>query len=207
MNRPRLGVCFSLVFFAVRSGVGATNTGPEEAIPPLRPPRPELPPGFWEQYWPWFVIGAPVLLAALAAVVWYATRPKPPILTPPASQARQELEPLRRQPETGAVLSRVSQVLRHYIAAAFALPFGELTTGEFSRAIAGREQIGPDLSGALTQFLRECDQRKFAPAPPAVPLGAVQRAAELIDRAEAQRERLRQATAAAPPAATKESRS
>ena len=57
-------------------------------------------------------------------------------------QARAALEPLRGQSENGALLSRVSQILRHYVAAAFDLPPGELTTVEFCGAIASHTRGG-----------------------------------------------------------------
>ena len=66
-----------------------------------------------------------LLLALVALAVWWLTRPKPPVVVPPEVQARQALEPLRQQAEDGAVLSQVSQILRHYVSAAFALPPGE----------------------------------------------------------------------------------
>jgi hypothetical protein len=169
----------------------ATNPISADDIPPLRPPRPELPPGFWEQYGGWVVAGGAVLLCLLAGMVWLLFRPKPPVPLPPATQARKELEPLGRQPEDGALLSRVSQVVRHYIGAAFGLPPGELTTGEFCRVLAGAEQVGPQLSTAVGDFLRQCDQRKFAPAPALPPLGAVPRALQLIETAEARQGELR----------------
>jgi hypothetical protein len=186
-------VAFSFVVL-VPPLLAATNPISADDIPPLRPVRPEIPPSFWEQNGLGVVIAAGSCVLLVAAVVWLLVRPKPPVPVPPAVQARRELEPLRQQPEDGALLSRVSQVLRRYVAAAFGLPTGELTTAEFSRAIDGYEQIGPELSAACLDFLRQCDQRKFAPIPPLPPLGAVSRALQLIEIAEA-----RLATLAQPP--------
>ena len=149
------------------NSAAATNSLDRTHIPPLRPPHAEIPPTFWEQYGLWVILGGLLLLALVCAVVWFLTRPKPPVIVPPEVQARQALEPLRQQPEDGVLLSRVSQILRHYVAAAFDLPPGELTTTEFCRAIAGHAEIGPELSAALSDFLRQCDQRKFSPLPPA----------------------------------------
>ena len=56
-----------------------------------------------------------------------------------------------------------------------------------------RTEIGPEISGAVSDFLRECDQRKFAPIPPPAPLGAVSEAERLIGRAEARRAKLAEA--------------
>ena len=81
----------------------------------------------------------------------------------PEVQARKELSSLRGQPETGALLSRVSGSVRHYAAAAFSLPAGELTTAEFCRAVIGNEAVGLSLAESVTDFLKRCDERKFAP--------------------------------------------
>jgi hypothetical protein len=192
---------FGLRTLCLLAAVGvqaATNeSGIEEEIPPLRPFRPEVAPTVWEQYGVWIVLAGVLLLVVLAGVVWLLTRPKPPVIVAPAVQARHELEPLRQQPENGFVLSRVSQVLRHYVAGAFDLPREELTTAEFCRAITGSERAGPELSVGMSDFLRECDRRKFAPLPPVPPLGAVAQADKLIEQAEARRAQLLQAAAAA----------
>jgi Domain of unknown function (DUF4381) len=164
-----------------------TNLLAADAIPPLRPPHAEIPPTFWEQNGLWIVIVGVLVLALVGAVAWFLTRPKPPVVVPPEVQARQALEPLRQQPDDGVLLSRVSQILRHYVAAAFDLPPGELTTAEFCHTIASHAGIGPDLSAALSEFLRQCDQRKFAPSAPADPFSAVAQAFMLIDQAQTRR--------------------
>jgi hypothetical protein len=135
----------------------------------------------------WVILFGLLLLVLVCAAAWFVTRPKPLAIVPTEVKARQALEPLRRQPEDGALLSRVSQILRHYVAAAFNLPPGELTTAEFCRAVTGHTQIGPDLSAALSEFLRLCDQDKFSPRASVPPLSAVDRALKLIDRYQARR--------------------
>jgi hypothetical protein len=157
-----------------------------------------MPPTFWDQYSLWVILFGVLLLALVCAVAWVLTRPKPPMVVPPEVRARQALEPLRQQPEEGVLLSRVSQILRHYVAAAFGLPSGEFTTAEFCRAIDGHAQIGPELSAALSEFLRQCDQRKFSPPAPVPPLNAVAQALKLLD--QAQNRRLVLAQSAAQPA-------
>ena len=181
---------------AQSSFAAATNApGPEE-IPLLRPPHAEMPPAFWEQHGLWVILVGVLLLALVGTAAWFLLRPKPLAVVPPEIQARQALEPLRPQPEDGPLLSRVSQVLRHYVAAAFDLPPEELTTAEFCRAMASHAQVGPELSAALGEFFRQCDQRKFAPPVPAPPLGAVTQALKLIELGEARRAQLRRAAEA-----------
>ena len=158
-----------------------------ERIPPLRPPHAEIPPTFWEQHGLWVVLGGVLVVGLVCAGVWLLMRPKAPVIVPPVQQARQALEPLGRQPEDGVVLSRVSQVVRHYLAAAFNLPPGELTTKEFCLVMLSREEIGAPLSVPVTNFLRQCDERKFAPGTRGVPLSAVAQALKLIELAEARR--------------------
>ena len=106
----------------------------------------------------------------------------------------------RSKPEDGLVLSQVSQILRHYIAEAFALPPGELTTIEFCRLMARHEGIDLELGSAISEFLRRCDERKFTPAPPAAPMTAAATALRLVEMAHArlaeQRHRTEQVPAA-----------
>ena len=96
------------------------------------------------------------------------------------------------------MLSEVSRVLRRYVAAAFELPRDEFTTSEFSRTLAGNGKIGSDLAVAVGEFLRRCDELKFGPSVSPTPMGAANRALELVERGEVRRAQLRQtATAAA----------
>ena len=187
-----------LCLVAAQTARAATNLISSDEIPPLRPPRAELPPGFWERYGLAVIILSALLIVVLAIAVWFVTRPKPMALIPPATRARRELEPLANRVEDGAVLSRVSQELRHYVAAVFGLPQGEVTTAEFCRALISLEKMGPPLSIPLTDFLRECDRRKFAAgAVGPQPLGAVSRALCFIDACEARLAQLRQVAAGA----------
>jgi len=172
------------VFTSITALAAGTNDGPELPSSSLRPPRAEILPTFWEQYGLWVIFGAVFALAVFATLVWLLVRPRPPVPIPPAVQARKELEPLKQKPEEGILLSQISQILRHYLAAVFPLPRGELTTTDLSRSIIQDQKIGPELGGEVIEFLRACDLRKFAPAPPPTPLDAVSRALGLIDRAE-----------------------
>ncbi|HEY5912696.1 MAG TPA: hypothetical protein VJA21_19010 [Verrucomicrobiae bacterium] len=182
-------------------------TPDEEKIPPLRPPRGPIPAGLWEQYGFWMVAGGVVLLLVAAGAIWFLLRPKPAPPVPPATAARQALESLRQQPETGAILSRVSQVVRLYFGAAFGLPPGEHTTAELCNSLNAAQEPGQDLARQVSLFLRECDERKFAPSPRLPPMGAVARADRLVTDAEARRAQLRALAASSqssPPGQTAE---
>jgi hypothetical protein len=178
-----LALAFSLL--AAQPAFAATNTPTNGEIPALRPPHAELAPTYWEQHGTAVVLCVVLFLTSVGVAIWFLTRPKPPVIVPPEVLARKALEPLGQRPEDGALLSQVSHILHQYVTAAFNLPPIELTTTEFCRAIAGHEQIGPDLSVALSEFLLKCDQRKFSPPAPAPPLSVVDQALKLIDQAQA----------------------
>jgi len=196
----QLGLCIFIEKSAfARADFDAT---PSEKIPPLLPARGEIPPTFWEQHGTWVVVGSILALAVLSAAIWLLTRPRPPVVVPPGTQAREALQDLGKYPEDGKILSCVSQVLRYYVAAAFALPEGELTTSEFCRLIAGHESIGQDLTNSICDLLRRCDDRKFAPAglqgttsAAEAPLAAVNAALNLVEQAEARLAAIREAAA------------
>jgi hypothetical protein len=173
------------------AGAQSTND-----IPPLRPPHAEIPPTFWEQHTAAVGMGGFALLAFIGLAIWLAMRPRPPVIIPPAVQARGDLESLRQLAEDGWVLSKVTQAVRRYFGAAFALPPGELTTAEFCRALAANDQVGAELSTTTSDFLRRCDERKFAPDAPPGLTGAADCALKLVAQAEHHREQLRRAAQA-----------
>jgi hypothetical protein len=142
------------------------------------------------------VLAGVCIVGILGCTIGLLTRPKPVVPAPPEVVARHELEPLRQQPETGAVLSRVSQVLRRYLASAFSLPPGEMTTTEFCREISAQERVGAKLASDVSEFLKRCDVEKFAPPGAVAPIGAVARATDLIGLAEGRRAELRAQEAA-----------
>jgi hypothetical protein len=190
------GIFYSTLSLSLNA---ATNLISADEIPPLRPPRDELPPDFWEQHTASVSIGALLLVLLAGLLIWLWFRPKPPpVLTPPVLQARRELELLRTQPENGLVLSRVSQVVRRYFSIAFILTPDERTTREFCRALSGVTILRPEISAAVADFLQECDHRKFAPAASLPPLDAVSTAERLIAEAEASREAVPPIAAEAP---------
>lgn len=180
-----------LIFVTFRTSGQITN-----GLPKLAPPLPELPPTFWEQHSGVVLILAIVALVISAIVSVLALRPKAAVVVPPEVEARRALETLRSRAEDGAVLSRISQTLRRYFTAVFALPPGEYTTADFCRTVSAREEIGPELATKVSDFLRACDERKFSPAPPAASSNATARALELVGQAEARRTQLRQTASA-----------
>jgi hypothetical protein len=175
----------------------ATNPASPDEIPPLSPPLPEIAPTLWEQFgWVLWILVA-LLLVMVGVIVWVVLRPgKPPVLPATAAQAEVALRALQSQPETGAVLSQISQVLRRYLINAFWLSPLEMTTHDFCALVRGSEKIGPVLASSVAEFLQTLDQRKFAPAAVQPPLGAAGRALELVELAEA---RLRIALPPPPP--------
>lgn len=187
--------CSVLLLFAFFSwsALGQTNTN---ALPALSPPYGELPPTFWEQHGTTIISSGVVVLALVTLAIWMRLRPRPPVILPPAEQARQALQILRHRPEDGALLSVVSAILRKYFVAAFQLSPGEFTTTEFCLVISRQEQIGVGLSAKVAEFLSQCDERKFGPVNPTIPLGAISRALELVRLAEEHRSQLRQSAAA-----------
>lgn len=165
-------------------------------LPQLRPIRTELPPTFWEQHGFSLGLYAVEIVAFVAFLIWLFTRPVSPVALPIAAQVRAELEQLRRQPGDALVLSKVSQCLRRYFAGAFQLPAGELTTAEFSRALAVREEIGARLVEQTIIFLQHCDAVKFSAAAEMTPTHAVAEALDIVAQGEARREELRRTQAA-----------
>lgn len=152
---------FLIVICSAFSAFAQTDTN---ALPPLAPVYPKLPPTFWEQHGAEALVGGLVFLGMAAIVLWLLFKPRPPKITPPEIVARQALVRLKERAEDGKVLSEVSQILRRYISTALGFPPGELTTAEFSAALAGNRKIGEDLAQTISKFLRECDERKFSPA-------------------------------------------
>lgn len=156
-------------------------------LPALAPPYGELRPTFWEQYGATVIVGV-LIVAVLAGLAgWLILRPKPPVHVPPEVAARESLAKLLRQPESGTVLSEISGTLRRYIVAAFSLPSGEWTTGEFALVLANTRTLDDKLALSVSNLLRECDQRKFSPHDPGIPLNAASRALEMVSEIEKQR--------------------
>jgi len=166
----------SLVIFSLPL-LAQSPSGP---LPPLAPPRELMPPAFWEQHETALIVAAFALLASACLIIKLLLRPQPPVILPPELVARQALDRLQRLPEDGKIVSEISQILRRYVIAALEFPRGELTTTEFSAALAGNSKINPELVQSIVSFLSECDQWKFSGADPAAPINAAARALVLI---------------------------
>jgi hypothetical protein len=174
---------FLLFAVATPCILAQTNTS-TNALPALAPPLPELPPTFWEQYGVAIVMVAPVILALAAIVVWQTIKSKSQPVLPPEIVAREALARLQGRAEDGKNISEVSQILRRFISVVFQFPPAELTTAEFSAALAGNAKIGPELTQAISTFLRECDERKFSQAGSSAPLNITARALEMVQMVE-----------------------
>ncbi|HEX5222762.1 MAG TPA: hypothetical protein VFZ59_24615 [Verrucomicrobiae bacterium] len=175
----------------------------QEESPKLQPPLGEIPPTFWEQHGLAIILAAGGVVLLIVLGIWFWLQPKPVEPVPPEVQARTALEALSQRAEDGVVISQVSQILRQYVLAVFELPAGQPTTAEFCKLTAKSDTVGNELSNALAAFLRECDERKFAKSGSGDALNATARALELVNQAEARRERLRQsALEASKPTAT-----
>ena len=196
--RPQQVACLPIALLAQ----AAVQTN--ELIPPLRPLRGELGPTFWERSSGWIALALVLAAVAVAVGFKYFRRAKPIVALPPEVRARQALEALRGRPEDTALVTEVSHYFRQYVVAAFGLPPEELTTTELHAALGRRLPACPELLSEMIRFLRQCDERKFAPASVTAPLGAVDRALELVRQSEAQRQPPAPA-AAAPGASAEES--
>ncbi len=175
--------------------VFAWSATAQEEAPLLQPPLGEIPLTYWEQHGLMVILGAGALITFVVLGIWFWLRPKPAEVLPPEEEARLALEALAKRPEDGAVISRTSQVLRQYVLAGFDLPPGQPTTAEFCHLIKCESKIGDEFATALTDFLRECDARKFAQSGSTASLNAVPRALKLVEQGEARRAQLRQMAA------------
>ena len=177
---------FTAVLFANTRLFGQASTN----LPPtLSPAYPEIPPPFWEQIGTTVLVAGITLIALAVLILWKLFQLKPEVILPPEIVAREALAKLPRQPGDGKHLSEVSQILRRYAIAAFELPPGEFTTAEFSAALAASEKIGAELAQTISNFLHECDERKFSPSNPDMPVNAANRALQIINLGEQQRQK------------------
>lgn len=174
----------------------------EEPLPKLLPPRGELVASFWERYG-WLTLGIALVLLVIVAIMWLIRlrRVEPPVITAPDVFARRALEALRGRPENGALLVEVSRIVRRYVIIVSSLPPGEMTSTELRVALASRLEVPSELAGAIGDFLRQCDERKFSAAPPPSSIVAVDAALDLVEKFErARREKTVEASSQSQPA-------
>lgn len=172
--------CLTNFLFAPLALIAAATNAP----PALVPAYGEIAPTFWEQHEILVSIGGITLLVLTTLAVWKIMQPKPAVILPPEVVAREALNKLLQQPEDGKLLSEVSQVLRGYGGAVFQIPGAELTTAEFCIALMQIEKNDPSLRESISNFLRECDVRKFSTADGTAPSNTVSRALEIVVRVE-----------------------
>ena len=181
---------FLLLIFSAMPLCAQTSSN---ELPALAPSYPELPPTFLErqqdlvkQHGLATLVIASALTALVVGFVWQIFKPRQRPGPLPETIARHALAKLQNRPEDGMLLSEVSQILRRCVGIVYALPGGEMTTAEFCDAVARNEKINPEVSKAISSFLRECDVRKFSPANSAAQVNAVSRALEFITRLESE---------------------
>ena len=172
---------FLLIFFSVPPLFAQISTN---ALPKLAPAYGEIPSTFWELHRTAIIAGSGALVVLAALVLWKLLQPKPPVILPPAIVAREALVQMQRRPEYGNALSEISQILKRYVGAVLGFPAGEMTTAEFSAALAAGGKISPYHTGEIASFLRACDRDKFVAQNVAPPLNAVRRALDFVAQVE-----------------------
>jgi hypothetical protein len=183
-NCTHLLLCILLFAASFTATTLAAQTNEDEIpIPPLHPAHGELQPTFWEQNGMSVMLVAGISLIVLVVIVALLVkllgtrRVEDPLVT-----VRRGLAALKSRPENAALVTEVSRLLRNYFRQTFGLSSDGLTTAELRDALSADIRIQPDLRAAIMDFLKRCDEFKFAPAPPARPLNALERAEELVKK-------------------------
>ncbi len=141
---------------------------------PMQAAAPELrdiaPPLDVFPYPTWMVVVAAMVVALVLGALIYAIvrkiRNRPPPLPPsPQSVALRELRILQQRVKQTAPYDfsfAVSDVLRHYVSAAYQIQATEQTSPEFLAAIAHSVKFAEAERSLLAEFLERCDLIKFA---------------------------------------------
>ncbi len=119
---------------------------------------------------PYILLGG-LILAVIVGIVWLYIRkrhqilPPPPVeeinTRPPHEIAFEQLKILETTPyDMKTYHTKISFVIREYIAARFQIPALELTTTEILHQMT-REQISDFYIERIQQFLANCDRVKF----------------------------------------------
>jgi len=110
--------------------------------------------------------GGGALLVMLCLLGWRVMKPKPPPPPTPEQTALQELDRLEEfavSQRSEWYHTRLSYVLRRYLAERFALKATQQTTAEFLTSVKGLPQLAGGPQELLREFLERCDLAKFAP--------------------------------------------
>jgi len=163
---------------------------PVRDLPP--PPAPPAPPPSWLRRWQWhLLLGCGiVLLAAWIAKRWRG-RPTPAL--PPDQYALRELADIEEtllspQGDAEVFHTRLSHVVRRYLAERFGLHALEQTTSEFIDSVGQGPHLSAEQQALLRELFERCDLAKFARA--STPPDECRRTAEMA------RELVRQSTTA-----------
>lgn len=181
-----------------------------EDIPPFRPPKPELPPTFWEDpFGPghravWFWVAGAVVLMCVASAWILLLRRRPVLVPTPAETARAALAALDGPPPLPDALTtrlhdQVSGILRTYFVAVLELPVTELTGRELAAAMEACSKAGKEVAVEAGTLLRQLERKQFDPEANAADNDVVQKAMKLVDLMEARLRPVPAVTAAADP--------
>lgn len=189
-----LPAVFFMLFLFLPGGAAA---GEPQLSPPLQLLQPRQSPGQTAQqpaapatlhdihgpialpepvpYLLYSLIGLAALVLLLGLYWWLVKRKKPATPSiPPGMRARDELMRARElmTPQQALIyMERISEILRRYLEARFALHTTRQTTREFFQSLAGEVPDSLALSGFNTELktcLERCDLAKFAHQPAAV---------------------------------------
>jgi hypothetical protein len=104
---------------------------------------------------------------------------------PPEEAARHDLQALKNHPGDPQLLTKVTHVIRRYLARSFGLPPDEMTTSEFCRALEQQPKAGSALAERAAHALRAWDEQKFSPAPSTATTDPLREAGTIIDAGQA----------------------
>jgi hypothetical protein len=149
----------------------------------LAPPLDPLPEPFWSAHG--LKIAALLVLLAIAIAVWVRLRRRsaPHITTPPAVQARRELQELRdRNPE--ALPIETSRIIKRFLVEQLRLPRHEFTTAELGVSLRRHPAVPGDVAELAAVFLRRCDLLKFSAAARDPEADLIDAAADVVEQFE-----------------------